>query len=73
MISKSALQTVLYTTVLFPYYINKATTIADPIERLKLLITATLGYFSVANTFLKPLNPILGETFEAAYNDGTKL
>jgi len=40
---------------------------------MKLLITATLGNFPVANSFLKPLNPIIGETFEASYMDGTKM
>ena len=40
-----------------------ASTISDPVERLKLVITATFANFPVANTFLKPLNPILGETF----------
>jgi hypothetical protein len=59
--------------VLFPYYINKASIAQDPIERFKLLISATIGSFPIANNFLKPLNPILGETFEASYMDGTRL
>jgi hypothetical protein len=58
---------------MFPYYINKASSINDPVERMKLVITASLGYFTDASTFLKPLNPILGETFEGSYIDGTKL
>jgi len=40
---------------------------------MKLLITASLGYIPVANNFYKPLNPIIGETFEASYMDGTKM
>lgn len=43
----------------------------DPLERFKLVVTAILGSFLWTNTFLKPLNPILGETLEAKYNDGT--
>lgn len=34
---------------------------------------ATLGNFYINCSFLKPLNPILGETIEANYADGTKL
>jgi hypothetical protein len=59
--------------VLFPYYINKASVEKEYIERFKLLISATIGSFPIANNFLKPLNPILGETFEASYMDGTRL
>lgn len=43
----------------------------DPLERLKLVITATLSSFFFTNTFLKPLNPILGETLTGYFNDGT--
>ncbi len=47
--------------------------IEDKVERMKLLIAASIGSSPLANSFLKPLNPILGETFEASYMDGTKL
>lgn len=73
MIPKSALQTALTGTCLFPIYLAKATQTTDLVERFKLLIIATFANFPVANTFLKPLNPILGETFQASYVDGTKL
>jgi hypothetical protein len=46
---------------------NKAAEITDPVERVKLTITATICSFITSNPFLKPLNPILGETFEAMY------
>lgn len=73
MCPKSALQTSLVGTCLFPIFMNRACLVTDLVERMKLVIVATLGNFPVANTFLKPLNPILGETFEARYYDGTKL
>lgn len=63
MIPKSALQTINYGTCLFPVYINKACGISDVVERFKLVITSSFANFPVSNTFLKPLNPILGETF----------
>ncbi len=73
MVPRSALQTALYGTCLFPLYINYACTVTDPVERFRHVIVATFANFPVANTFLKPLNPVLGETFEAKYIDGTKL
>jgi hypothetical protein len=33
---------------------------------------AILGAYSWQSYFLKPLNPILGETLEMSYNDGSK-
>jgi len=46
---------------------NKACATKNPIERFKLLVTASFANFPVANSFLKPLNPILGETFEGNF------
>jgi len=40
---------------------------------MKLVITTCLSSFYWTNTFLKPLNPILGETLEGYFNDGTKV
>lgn len=73
MIPKTILEKALYSTCLFPLYMNKAAATRDHIERFKLLICATLGNFYINCGFLKPLNPILGETCEAAYRDGTML
>lgn len=52
---------------------NKASSISDPVERMKLILTATIGCFYINCSFLKPLNPILGETISAHYCDGTEL
>lgn len=52
---------------------NLASSTNDPVERFKYVIVATFANFPIANGFLKPLNPILGETFEAGYSDGTKI
>ena len=38
-----------------------------------MLICATLGNFYINCSFLKPLNPILGETISGSYADGTKV
>ena len=71
MIPKSALEKILMGTVHFPLYINRACEISDPLERMKLVLVATICNFIPANSFFKPLNPILGETFQGFYDDGT--
>lgn len=73
MIPVSGLVKALNSTCLFPLYLNRACQSDDPMERLKLVISASLGHFFINLSFLKPLNPILGETCEASYPDGTKL
>lgn len=50
-----------------------ASKINDPLERLKLVICATIGQFYLNLSFLKPLNPLIGETCSASYKDGTLL
>jgi len=40
---------------------------------MKFVISAILSSFTWTVTFLKPLNPILGETLEATFNDGTEI
>jgi hypothetical protein len=40
---------------------------------MKFIIVATVGNFYINCSFLKPLNPILGETIQAQYVDGTLL
>ncbi|CAD8170761.1 unnamed protein product [Paramecium octaurelia] len=73
MIPKSALEKTFMQTILFPLYLNKAASLQDPLERMKLSIVGLLSNYIQANSFLKPLNPILGETFEGGYEDGTQL
>eukprot|EP00828_Plagiopyla_frontata_P031065 TRINITY_DN40900_c0_g1_i3.p1 TRINITY_DN40900_c0_g1~~TRINITY_DN40900_c0_g1_i3.p1 ORF type:complete len:279 (-),score=46.73 TRINITY_DN40900_c0_g1_i3:38-874(-) len=73
MIPKTSLQTALEGTNFFPYYINKATQTTDKIERMKLVVIASLCTLQSANCFGKPLNPILGETTTGYYSDGSQL
>jgi hypothetical protein len=73
MIPKSALEKSFMQTLMFPLYINRAAFLDDAVERVRLVMVATICNFVQANSFLKPLNPILGETFEGAYEDGTML
>lgn len=56
-----------------PYIMNAAAMTEDPIERIKLLITAAVSHMEPCNTFEKPLNPLLGETYHAYMEDGTQI
>lgn len=71
MIPKTALETSVHYTCLFPKYLNKAAAEKDPIERMKIVVSSVLASFFYTNTFLKPLNPILGETLHGIFPDGT--
>lgn len=59
--------------MLNPLFLNTAASTGDPVERMKLFIVATIGSFIYTSTFIKPLNPILGETLTASVDDGTIL
>ncbi len=72
MVAKSALENTLHSAIFFPLYINKAIN-ENRVERMKLVITATLATFHVNLSFHKPLNPILGETVSGHLEDGTQL
>ena len=56
-----------------PYYMKKAYEAEDPIQRFKYIITNTISAFYYITMFLKPLNPVIGETLEGYYPDGTKI
>lgn len=69
-------RTVLHNTVLSTQldalYLNRAAQIKDPIERLKLVVVSRLACSIYTSTFLKPLNPMLGETLHARCEDGAE-
>ena len=49
-----------------PVYLAKAAQLADtPVERMKMIICMEISSMIYNISFEKPLNPILGETFEA--------
>ena len=73
MLPLTILQTIALSIFQFPIYLNLAGLSKDPVEKLKLVIVATLSCFHSSSHFLKPLNPILGETHEMLYNDGSRV
>jgi Oxysterol-binding protein len=73
MLPLTILQTIAQSIFQFPIYLNLAGNLNDPLERFKYVIVATLSCFHSSSHFLKPLNPILGETYEMLYNDGSQV
>jgi hypothetical protein len=55
----------------YPLYLNLAYISGDYLERLKLVIVATLSSWYKSSVMLKPLNPVLGETYEMIWEDGS--
>jgi hypothetical protein len=47
------------------FYFNYAASVNNPVERLKIFMTTTIGYLFEGHMFEKPLNPVLGETYQA--------
>ena len=72
MIPYSILQGVARSFFQLPYYMHLAEG-KDKVEKMKLFITATISSFFCSSFFLKPMNPILGETYECCYSDGSKV
>jgi len=56
-----------------PIFLTKAAQTSDPIERLKWVITFAVSGLSNTVAAKKPFNPVIGETFEATYEDGTEV
>ncbi|EGG13889.1 oxysterol binding family protein [Cavenderia fasciculata] len=56
-----------------PQYLPKAAATSDPVERLKLVVSFTVAGLHLTSTLSKPFNPLLGETFQAHFSDGTQV
>jgi len=55
-------------------FLPRAAATQDPVERMKLVVCCFIaGMVCTSGNFLKPLNPILGETFQVTYSDGSRL
>lgn len=56
-----------------PIFLTKAAFAPTPLERLQWVMTFMVAGLHRAVTNLKPFNPILGETFQACYKDGSQM
>jgi hypothetical protein len=71
---RSFLQRILDPWCYAPLYLTKAARCQDdPVERLKWVLTFFISGQHRGQALKKPFNPILGETFEASYVDGTEV
>ena len=68
----SLLQTIPFFHATMPVYLNYAASLNDPLERMKLVMVQSLNWYYYTSIFEKPLNPILGETFQGVGQDGAK-
>jgi hypothetical protein len=69
---RTVLHNAVLSTQLDALYLNRAAQLADPVERLKLVVIARLACNIYTSTFLKPLNPMLGETLHGECEDGAE-
>lgn len=56
-----------------PVYLTPSALQKDPVERMKSVIAFAFAGLHVSTSQLKPFNPLLGETFEACFPDGTQV
>ena len=72
MIPLTILQGIARSLFQFPYFCELAKD-KDVLTKVKYTILASLTSFYCSTFFLKPMNPVLGETYEAAWGDGSKI
>jgi len=70
---RSFLERITDTWCYMPLYLRKASLAKDPIERLKWVVTFVVSGLHRGVKQMKPFNPILGETWQARYSDGTQI
>jgi hypothetical protein len=56
-----------------PKYLTKAGKVKDPIERFKLVMAFMISGMHMGSPQKKPFNPILGETYQCYWPDGTPI
>ena len=56
-----------------PLYIHKAVAAKTIKERMKVIVTLTFSSLHASMSQWKPFNPILGETYEGSFVDGSKI
>lgn len=67
------LQTLAKSFFQFPIYLHLASLSSNTLERFKFVIVACISGFHKSSSFIKPMNPILGETYELEWEDGSKV
>jgi hypothetical protein len=68
---KTVVELVASIACLGPAYLNAAALAEDPVERMKYVMLCSVAFIGNCHSFDKPLNPILGETYEGSLPDGS--
>jgi len=71
--ARSFLERITDTWCYAPLFLRRASLACEPIERLKWVVTFVISGLHRGVKQMKPFNPILGETWQAKYRDGTQL
>ena len=69
----STLQRIVDLFSFAPTYLKRAAELSDPVERMKLVITNAISAAYLCSKQMKPFNPILGETLQGEFPDGTEV
>lgn len=56
-----------------PVFLTRAAALSDPVERLKLVVCFVMSGLLNTCSAAKPFNPVLGETFQGEFADGTQI
>lgn len=67
----SSLQRIVDLWTFLPLFLKQAAKSDDHLERLKLVVTFTISSIYMCTSQLKPFNPLLGETMQGQFDDGT--
>jgi len=70
---RSYLQRIADSWCYAPIFLNKAANHENPVERMKNVMTFALAGLSNTCVPKKPFNPVIGETYEAIFDDGTQM
>ena len=73
MLDRSLLQTMAMQQSTMPIYLNYAASLSDPVERMKCVMVASLVYIYCEKLYQKPLQPGVGETYQAYGQDGAEI
>ena len=69
---RSHLERIVDCWVLAPYYLSNAGDL-DPLEQMKRTMAFAVSGLEYNVAQVKPFNPVIGETYEAAFADGTQI
>jgi hypothetical protein len=56
-----------------PIFMSRAAASSDPVERMRLIMTWNIACQHTMSGFLKPFNPVIGETYQGCLSDGTQI